>query len=422
MTGGGLLSAVAGQPVTLYLDFVDETTGQPADPSSVQLDVTYGQQVGFVADTYGPVTYQGASAPVSGQVWRTGVGQYAAIWNIPPGTAGGVYVANWTCGYGGNSFLGVEDFTVSGGVPLTVPTGDTGFWTGGLIYSAAGLDVEFGTTDSNGITWLWQKLEGWDGPDVQGAGVIPRSGDHGAWASPQYYAARQLTLTVTASAPTQALRDTARALLQQAVPVSDLAQLRYDEPVPKFAWVRRSGKVTEKYPTLSDVTFTVGLVAPDPRKYSTVQRSQTIGLTPTGTGGGMVEPFTVPFTLQAASAPGSATAVNGGNFEAPAVVVISGPVSGPTLSNSSTGQTVSWSTLTLNSGDVLAVDMLSRQAYVNPSMASKDPGVPSSGGTYWPADATSAWWQLQPGSNQIGFGGAAQSGASAVFYWRDCWS
>lgn len=422
MTGGGLLSAVAGQPVTLYLDFVDETTGQPADPSSVQLDVTYGQQVGFVPDVYGPVTYQGASAPVSGQVWRTGVGQYAAIWNIPPGTAGGVYVANWTCGYGGNSFLGVEDFTVSGGVPLTVPTGDTGFWTGGLIYSAAGLDVEFGTTDSNGITWLWQKLEGWDGPDVQGAGVIPRSGDHGAWASPQYYAARQLTLTVTASAPTQALRDTARALLQQAVPISDLAQLRYDEPVPKFAWVRRSGKVTEKYPTLSDVTFTVGLVAPDPRKYSTVQRSQTIGLTPAGAGGGMVEPFTVPFTLQAASAPGAATAVNGGNFESPAVVVISGPVSGPTLSNAVTGQTVSWSTLTLNSGDVLAVDMLNRQAYVNPSMVSKDPGVPSSGGTYWPADATSSWWQLQPGGNQIGFGGTAQSGASAVFYWRDCWS
>ena len=57
---------------------------------------------------------------------------------------------------------------------------------------------------------------------------------------PQYYAARAITLTVTASAPTQALRDLARALLQHAVPISDLAVFTYNEPVPKQAAVRRS--------------------------------------------------------------------------------------------------------------------------------------------------------------------------------------
>jgi hypothetical protein len=415
------LVAFAGQPYTLTLNFYNEVTNTLTDPSSVQLDITYGQQVGFVADTAGPYTYQGASSPTTGQVWRTGVGQYACIWNIPYGTAQGVYVANWTCSYGGNTFLGVEDFTVSGGVPITVTGGDTGFWTGGIIYSAAGLDIEFGKTDSNGITWLWQKIEGWDGPDVQGAGVIPRSGDHGAWASPQFYAARTMTLTVTASAPSQSLRDTARGLLQQAVPVSDLAQLRYDEPVPKFTWVRRSGKLTEAYPTLADVTFTVGLVAPDPRKYAMTQRSATIGLSPTGAGGGMVEPFAVPFTLQASAAPGATTAINGGSFETPPVVVVSGPVTAPTLANTATGQTVSWSTLTLGMGHVLVVDFLNRQAYVDPSSVSTSPGIPSAGGTYWPADATSSWWKLQPGSNQIQFGGTASAGASAAVYWRDAY-
>ena len=128
---------------------------------------------------------------------------------------------------------------------------------------------------------------------MQGGGVIPKSGDHGAWASPQYYAARTLTLTATASAQSQALRDVARAQLQQAVPVSDLATLRYDEPIPKVAYVRRSGQVTEAYPTACDVTFTIGLVAPDMRKYAATGKTVTITPMPSGGGGGMVVPFTV---------------------------------------------------------------------------------------------------------------------------------
>jgi hypothetical protein len=294
---------------------------------------------------------------------------------------------------------------------------DTGFWTGGLVYG--GLDIEFGQVDSSGVTWLWRKIDGWDSPDVQGAGVIPRSGDHGAWASPAYFAARTITLTVTASAPTQALRDQARATLQQAVPVSDLAYLRYDEPVPKYAWVRRSGRLTEAYPSLTDVTFTVGLVAPDPRKYATVQRSLGISLLPSGGGGGMVVPFHVPFTLATSSPPGGGLAVNGGSFVSPPVIVITGPATSPAVTNLTTNQTVSWSSLTLNTGDQLVVDFLNRQSYINPTTVSTSPGFPSVGGTYWPADLTSAWWQLAPGNNTLQYGGTIGSGSTATCFWHD---
>ena len=41
--------------------------------------------------------------------------------------------------------------------------------------------------------------------------VIQRSADHGGWPAPSYYGPRIITLTVMASAPTQALRDAARA-------------------------------------------------------------------------------------------------------------------------------------------------------------------------------------------------------------------
>jgi hypothetical protein len=409
--------AIAGQPWILTLDFYSETSGALADPSSVQLDLTYGQQVGLAPDVAGPYTYQGASIPTAGQVWRTGVGQYSFIWQVPATASQGVYVANWTCGYGAATYLGVENFTVSGSMPLAVPSGDVGYWTGGLIYGSQ--DIEFGKVDGNGITWLWRKLEGWDGPDVQGGGVIARAGDHGAWASPQFYAARTMTLTVTASAPTQALRDVARATLQQALPVSDLAMLRYDEPISKYAWVRRSGKATETYPTLTDVTWTIGLVAPDPRKYATVQRSLPLTLLPSGGGGGMVTPFTVPFTLHSSPPPGGGYAFNGGSFLSPPVVVLTGPASGPTITNASTGQTVSWSSLTLNTGDVFAIDFLNRQGYINPTTVSTSPGFPSVGGTYWPSDLTSSWWQLAPGSNTLQYGGSIGSGSTATAYWHD---
>lgn len=412
--------AVAGQPWTLYLNFYQDSTGTLADPTTVQLDITYGEEIGFATDVAGPYTYQGASAPTPGQVWRIGVGQYAFVWNVPAGAAIGVYVANWTCAFSGHTFLGVENFPVLGGFVPAVPAGDVGFWTGGLTYGA--LDIEFGKVDSNGIAWLWQKLEGWDGPDVQGSGVIPRSGNHGAWASPQYYAARTMTWTVTASAPTQALRDLARSLLQQAVPISDLARLRYDEPTPKYTWVRRSGKLTEAYPTLADVTFTIGLVAPDPRKYAMPQRALTIGLMPAGVGGGMTVPFTLPITLHTAPPPGTAVVTNGGSFQTPPVAVVTGPVNGPTLTNLTTNKAISWSGLNLGTADTLVVDFLNRQAWVNPQTVSTSPGIPSTGGTYWPADVTSAWWEIAPGDNTVLYGGTAGTGSTATFYWADTWA
>jgi tail protein len=298
---------------------------------------------------------------------------------------------------------------------------DTGFWTGGLIYQAAGLDIEFGTVDINGTTWLWQGIKGWDSPPLQGAGVIPRSGDHGAWAAPQYYAARMLTLTCMASAQTQALRDVARAQLQQAVPVSDLALLRYDEPVPKQCLIRRSGQVTEKYLTLCDVTFTVGMVAPDPRKYSSTQKTVLITPLPAGAGGGLVVPFTIPFTLTADAAPSTSTATNNGNFPTPPVAVISGPLAAPQLANLTSGQAVTWSTLTLAGSDVLVVDFLNRQAWVNPSAISTMPGMPPTGGTFWPADVSSSWWQLDPGTSTVQLGGSAGSGAQALLYYSDAY-
>lgn len=286
---------------------------------------------------------------------------------------------------------------------------DTGFFTGGITYTPAmgagpSTDLEFGATDANGTDWALLDWQGMGGVSTAGQ-VVQRAGDHGAWATPQFYGARTLTLTIHATAKTRALRDVARAFMQQAIPVSDLATFRWDEPTPVQMSVRRSGPITETYLTLVDVEFTVPLVAPDPRKYSTVLHSASS--TQAATAAGLAPPLTPPFTLPAGAPPMYVACVNGGSFETRPTVTINGPISGPAVVNVTTGQAVSFSGLTLAATDVLAVDFSARQALLN--------------GVYRPADIASSWWVMPPGSTTVQVTGTASTGAQMTVAWRDAW-
>lgn len=414
--------AVPGQLYDLFLDFYDQESGSLADPTALQLDITYGNSTyEFALDVPGggPFTYMGSAQPAAGSLYRLGTGQYGFRWAVPQSLATGVYVANWVCTYSGDQFLAVEDFPVEGGGLAPLPSGDFGFWTGSLTYQppwAIGPTViPFGQTDVNGITWQWQKIDGWDSPQAVGS-VIQRSADHGAWAAAQYAGPRILTLTVMASAPDQETRDLARALLQQAVPFgatsTDLATLLYNEPVPKQVQVRRNGgaAITEQAITLTDVIFTIPLVAPDPRKYSPLVQTDTVILAPP-----IVSPLTLPLgsglpvTAPSASPPDSATvtAVNAGSFETRPSISLTGPITGPSIVNATTGQQISYSGLTLGPADVLTIDTDNRQSFVN--------------GVFTPADPFSAWWVLQPGSTTVYASGQSPGGAALTISWSSAW-
>ena len=47
-------TAQAGAPYTLSLNWFNQELGVLTDPTSVQLDITYGSEVGFVPDYSGP--------------------------------------------------------------------------------------------------------------------------------------------------------------------------------------------------------------------------------------------------------------------------------------------------------------------------------------------------------------------------------
>lgn len=390
-----------GVVATLSLEFFDASTGILTDPTSVQLDITYGSAIGMVPDFAGPFPYSGASSPTPGQVYRTGVGLYAYQWAIPSTAMGGVYVANWTSVYSDDTFMAFENVTIAGGGAAPAVSGDIGFWSGSLTYGS--IVVPLGAQDANGTAWLLLGVDGMDGVPTDGQ-VIQRAGDHGGYPTPQFYTPRPITLRVQASAQTQALRDTARALMQEAVPISDLAAFVYDEPIPKSIQVRRSGPLKESYPNLCDVIFTVGLIAPDPRKYG-ASHSATVAANLQSIG--VTLPVVLPFTLPAQGLPGAATLVNNGNFETRPMITVSGVAHAPIVYNQTSGQSISFSTLTMASSDVLTLDLLNKAAYLNGALIA--------------ADIWSSWWVLEPGTSVVVLQGLPGTTALMTISYQDAW-
>jgi hypothetical protein len=266
---------------------------------------------------------------------------------------------------------------------------DVGYWTGSITYQpsyqSSPIVISIGTgPDANGIAWIWQSITGWDSPDVSGQ-VLQRGADHGGWATGQWYAPRSMVLMLRASCPNQATRDLARSILQQAIPVNDLAMLQYNEPIPKQMAVRRSGQITEQYDNTEEVVFSCALIAPDPRKYSTVLKQWPSASYIVSSY--MTVPFTLPFTLPTAVYVPSTSSTNAGNFETRPVAQITGPLHFPGLKLVNTGQAVTWYNTVLATGDLFIVDFDARMAWHN--------------GAYVPADITSSWWVLEPGTNSI---------------------
>lgn len=406
----------AGGTAHLQLQFYNDETGVLTDPVAIQADITYGTTTATPGDSSqdvvggGPFFYAGAGVATAGQVWRVTTGVYQLDWPIPMAIDSGVYVANWAVTFGSDLIPAQENFTVTGafglGSPAPAPV-DAGLWKDSIT-GPDGTTIQFGAIDADGVAWMRISLSGTGGPDTSGQ-VVQRANDHGGYATPQFYAPRMVTLVGRASAPTQAGRDAARAAFQRAIAVGgqngDMSTLVYDEPVPKQQMVRRSGAITETYPTLGTVAFSALLVAPDPRRYATVLQS-AIAQAPI-TFNGITTPLTPPVAMPANGLPAVISAVNGGNFETRPVAIVDGPVQNPAVLLADTGQVVSFTGLTLPMGRQLVVDFDRRQATVLGALVA--------------ADIASAWWTLQPGTSTVRLGGIVSSGAALTLQWRDAY-
>lgn len=287
--------------------------------------------------------------------------------------------------------------------------GVNGYWTGSIEYTDQWgnyINIPLGETDEDGIQWYLVSLDGWDGVATVGS-VTQQSSDHGGWPTPQFYGPRTMSLTVFAQAPDQATRDLARSKLQRAIPVNDFALFTYNEPIPKQCMVRRSGALPETYQTLSEAQFVAALVAADPRKYKSVEYSLNAYALDTPTGG-----WTLPTTLPLDVPDGllntnSVNLPNEGDFETRPVIAIQGPVTSPAVTSAKTGQTISFTNVSLSSTDKLVVDLYNRTARKNGSIVL--------------ADVMSSWWVIPPGGTDFIFDGNFTGAANANVTYRAAW-
>ena len=250
---------------------------------------------------------------------------------------------------------------------------------------------------------------------VVGLGDLPtiRSGDqarprdHGELVGLDLMSGRDVTFDLEAESPAGVVESTLLTLATSTlVGLTTEGPLWFQLPgLPLLAVMARARKRTVPW----DVGFQIGNVgvvsvqfhATDPRVF-TAPQAATVGLaSPTA---GLPFPVTFPLTF-GTTAPSGVNITNSGNFETRPVLVITGPVTNPSVSNATTGDTLTFSNptqtgYTIASGDQLVVDLDSHSVLYYVGGVSSG-SAPASRGNW--VVSGSSWWNLPPGTSLVQF-------------------
>lgn len=153
-------------------------------------------------------------------------------------------------------------------------------------------------------------------------------------------------------------------------------------------------------------TPVIQMVASDPRLYGSPMQAATTLLQV----GGVTYPLTYPFAYTG-SAGGNVSVTNSGNYTTSGSMSIRGPVVNPTVTNLTTGQSLSF-TITLASTQTLEIDLTARSVLLN--------GTANRRGTLSP---TSSWWQFPPGATDLVFTSddSPITAATLTVNWSSAW-
>lgn len=149
-----------------------------------------------------------------------------------------------------------------------------------------------GYTDSSGIQWILMEETGfWDSPEPR-TDIVERTSSHGSYMGPSYFRHRVVTLKGRAYAPNdRVLRSAWSQVSGIGSDPQKYLSLSCDSEIGTLTCqVRRDDKViTEPVRVLNGhaFEFSLGLVAPDPRKYSAQWRTMRADLPQATTGDGL---------------------------------------------------------------------------------------------------------------------------------------
>lgn len=269
-------------------------------------------------------------------------------------------------------------------------------------------DIQFGGVDEFGCDWALETFDGWGSP-ASSLQLTQKPRSAGAWGGTAFSAARTMALSGRIYAPDAASLSLALDRLSAQVAFGPVNLTVSEAGRQRWCMVRRSGEVLTNWLMPTVASWSIQVVATDPRKFGDTLMGST-GLP--STTGGLTVPFTVPFDIPAVTVSGQVSLVNAGNTQGPVTLRVDGPCTGPIISHVSSGaQLVFSSSLVLGAGEWLDIDLEAHAVLAN-GQASRSGWVTSRG-----------WFGFDPGNNTFSFAASAPDPAalltvSAVSAWQ----
>lgn len=232
-----------------------------------------------------------------------------------------------------------------------------------------------------------------------------RQADHGVHDSLSFYNERVLPFSGEIIGTSQSNRKTLEDNLKKCLALKViqslddddgyiLVQITDEDSTLKQCYAKIISKVN--FHVLDDIdpsrrSFDFVMMAKDPWLYSQTLQTATGEETYQGTNFQVVESAspTVPFTLYQNTVI-TATCSNGGTADAPPSITITGPTTGPIITNSTTGEYIDLNGLVLLTGESVTIDVSQRTIL-------KNDGTDLS--AYFAAGST--WLVLIPGTNEF---------------------
>jgi len=249
-------------------------------------------------------------------------------------------------------------------------------------------DLDLSATEANGVQWILSDLKGWG---ASGGTLSPQQKPRsaGAWAGNSYAKARPLVATGTCIAPSAALASLALDRLIDAASLDDTRMDVSEGGRTRWATVRRDGDVLPEWMGDTAFSYSVQVVALDPRKHGDPLTASTALPSTTG---GLTVPFTVPFSINSTTVSGQVSLTNLGNTTGSMVLRIDGPCVGPVITHVATGlRLVFAASLVLGAGEWIDVDLEARTVMAN-GQSSRANWITSR-----------QWFGFEPGPNTLAF-------------------
>jgi len=260
-------------------------------------------------------------------------------------------------------------------------------------------DLDLHSTDASGVQWILTDLKGWGAPGGTLAPTQkPRSA--GAWAGNSYSKARPLVATGTCIAPSAALASLALDRLIDAASLDDTRMDVSEGGRTRWSTVRRDGDVLPEWMGDTAFSYSVQVVALDPRKHGNPLTASTA--LPSSTGG-VTFPHSFPMSFNSTVVSGQVHLINPGNEVGPVVLRIDGPCVGPVVTHVSSGlRLVFASSLVLGAGEWIEIDLEAHTVMAN-GQSSRANWVTSR-----------QWFGFQPGPNTFAFSAASFTSAALL--------